>query len=692
LDDINNLYVEGITFSGTKSLGYSIHGSPNTALNLARNVFSQPEIDDWVGGNTLGDANLTINLPNGAFLRGIGNGILTIGGRLSGSGNVFVSDAVLLGAVSSGFTGDLDVSGSVTLQNTNLPMATLEVGPLGTLIASGSIGHLKADAGVIDPAIGSGVLHAGTAEFSGGASFPTILSTDLNSTTLGSGYDQLFVDGPLDLSSATVRVNLGYSPKPGDTFTIVQSGTGVTGTLDGLPEGSYVVAKGGTFQIHYLPKSVILTAVQVELTGLTITPTGPTVSLFAGPQLTATASFSNGAAQDVTSQVEWSSSDQNVALVANAGGAGFGTPGFINGFGGAPGVATITASLGSLMASTFVEVPVISVPLFDAGANVSLPINTTLQFTASARFTDGFVEDVTNQVGWGSTNPGVASVTNGLVTALSAGSTFIFLTSNTGVFFFPVNVNVTPPLISVSDPGGPPSGASSGSISFVLLAPSKENTSSLAGTLTTQVNRSLPANTSSGSDAHAAVASAAPSSSGYDPAVASPEATNTVYESLFSSTNEATAGAELASYLLTGYRPAATLRSRKGSSIAPIAAFTTGAEEAVTPVSAGSLLDNESGATKRMIGIDYRSLRPGNHRSMERPGRPLPNGTKKEGDVSPQADSFPLPLVHFQEQKDHDTLPMPLVVLFCLAGSGSVSRTIDATLHPRRRQVTGEWL
>ena len=86
------------------------------------------------------------------------------------------------------------------------------------------------------------------------------------------------------------------------------------------------------------------------LVSLNVTPGSPSISIGGGQQLIATASFSDGSTQDVTTSATWSSSNSSIALVGN-------TQGF-QGFamGVSAGTANITATLGGTSAHTPVTV------------------------------------------------------------------------------------------------------------------------------------------------------------------------------------------------------------------------------------------------------------------------------------------------------------------------------------------------
>ena len=76
----------------------------------------------------------------------------------------------------------------------------------------------------------------------------------LNGTTAGTGYDQLSVIGTVNLATATLNVNLAFTPELGGAFTLIQNdGTdAVVGTFAGLPQGATLLLGGMTFQISYV--------------------------------------------------------------------------------------------------------------------------------------------------------------------------------------------------------------------------------------------------------------------------------------------------------------------------------------------------------------------------------------------------------------------------------------------------------
>ncbi len=117
------------------------------------------------------------------------------------------------------------------------------------------------------------------------------LAVSINGTTPGDGvaagtYFQLDVSGSIDLNEAPLQVTANTALAAGTTLTIVQSGSGVTGTFRGLPEGSLIdSASGSVFSISYQAdggNAVVLTALATALTIPSVTGLTPAQGPIAG--------------------------------------------------------------------------------------------------------------------------------------------------------------------------------------------------------------------------------------------------------------------------------------------------------------------------------------------------------------------------------------------------------------------------
>lgn len=140
--------------------------------------------------------------------------------------------------------------------------------------------------------------------------------------------------------------------------------------------------------------------------------------------------YSDASSRDITAQVTWQSSDLSVLTVAN-GGAGAGEIAALS-----IGQSTIHASLGVVSSQQVFTVTnaVLSSLLITGSAN-SLNVNSSLQLSAQATYSDASTQNVTNQVNWLSSNTTVATVDNtqgskGRLRALSVGNAEINVSLN----------------------------------------------------------------------------------------------------------------------------------------------------------------------------------------------------------------------------------------------------------------------
>jgi hypothetical protein len=95
------------------------------------------------------------------------------------------------------------------------------------------------------------------------------------------------------------------------------------------------------------------------------------------------------------------------------------------------GVVTITATSGSIHATATLTVTVAAANLTAinvAPAALSIPVNTTQQFTATGAYSDGSSRDLTALVSWGSSTSAATVDANGLASGVASGTTTISAT------------------------------------------------------------------------------------------------------------------------------------------------------------------------------------------------------------------------------------------------------------------------
>jgi hypothetical protein len=169
--------------------------------------------------------------------------------------------------------------------------------------------------------------------------------------------------------------------------------------------------------------STAVTVTAATLSSIDVEPVDPTIAAGTSVQLSATGLFSDGGRQDLTSQVAWSSSGAAVTVTS----AGLAR-------GASPGAATVTATLGGVSDSVALTVTAATLTSLDVQpVDPTIPVLTSLPFTAVGSFSDGSVQDLSDQVVWSSSDPTVATVSNddssaGQVQAVGVGTATISAT------------------------------------------------------------------------------------------------------------------------------------------------------------------------------------------------------------------------------------------------------------------------
>ncbi|MFC7411318.1 DUF4347 domain-containing protein [Hydrogenophaga atypica] len=251
----NNSYSGGTTV--TNNGGVVIAGS-NTAFGSGNITLN--------ANGKIGVAN-GISLANAITLTGAGAEVFadtgnsgTFGGVISGAqplsktgaGTVTLSGASTYSGSTTVTAGTLSVTGS--LANTS----TLSVASGATLTGSGSVGTVATSGavtvlsgGTLAPGVGGPgtlTLNNGLTVAAGGT-----LVMQLNGATAGSGFDQLVVNGAVDLSGATLSTTLGFSPSGSDSFRLIDNdgADAVVGTFAGIAQNGTITVNGQTFTVSY---------------------------------------------------------------------------------------------------------------------------------------------------------------------------------------------------------------------------------------------------------------------------------------------------------------------------------------------------------------------------------------------------------------------------------------------------------
>ena len=173
-----------------------------------------------------------------------------------------------------------------------------------------------------------------------------------------------------------------------------------------------------------------LTVTDATLVSIEVSPADPSIVNGLTQQFTATGLYTDNSTQDLTTQVTWASSDDEVATVSNAADS--------NGLATAVGVGstTVSATSGGVTGDTTLTVTDATLVSIEVTpTDPSIADGTTQQFTATGVYTDNSTQDLTTQVTWASSDDAVATVSNaadskGLATAVGVGSTTVSATSD----------------------------------------------------------------------------------------------------------------------------------------------------------------------------------------------------------------------------------------------------------------------
>jgi hypothetical protein len=220
-----------------------------------------------------------------------------------------------------------------------------------------------------------------------------------------------------------------------DPTTVAFVTGGGSGRVRGLAPGSAILtASKGAVTAHYT-----LTISSATITGLTISPTTPSVAKGLTAQFIASGSFSDATTQDLTFDASWTSIDPTVATVSDA----LLSKGLAQAL--AAGSTTISASFNGASTSTTltVTVPVLQSIAVTSSTPSALSLSSA-SFKATGTYTDGSTVDITSlpTTIWSSSQSGVATINStGTAKTVSQGTSSISAT--VGSISGTMNFNVT---------------------------------------------------------------------------------------------------------------------------------------------------------------------------------------------------------------------------------------------------------
>jgi len=265
---------------------------------------------------------------------------------------------------------------------------------------------------------------------------PATVSVD--SVTLNQATATLGVGGNLTLTATifpqnATNQNLTWTSSDNTIATVAN------GVVTAISEGTTVIivtTEDGNRTAICVVTVTPETAPNIPVTGVSLNQTSATLEVGLSFTLTATIFPENATNQNLT----WTSSDQTIATVAN---------GVVIVTSAGTATITVTTEDGNFTATSVVTATISATGVTLNQATATLTAGENITLTATVLPTYATNRNVT----WTSNNPAVASVVNGVVTAISAGTATITVTTQDGNFTATSVVTVNPattPVISVT--------------------------------------------------------------------------------------------------------------------------------------------------------------------------------------------------------------------------------------------------
>ncbi|HVU49377.1 MAG TPA: Ig-like domain-containing protein, partial [Polyangia bacterium] len=229
------------------------------------------------------------------------------------------------------------------------------------------------------------------------------------------------------MSDGTTRNVTAMSTFTSDTPAVVGITTGNRGARG---RATAVAAGSALITATYMgfTDSTAVTVTDAVIVSISVSPVGLTLPVGSRRQFTAQAIRSDGTSTAVTGLATWTSDAPGVAAVSTAGA----TRGQVTGIGG--GTANITATYMGVSGTVLVTVsPAMLTMVQVTPFTPTISTGTSLQFVATAIYSDGTNIAVTGMSTWLSSDMNVAQVSNaagsrGLATSLAKGTTKISAT------------------------------------------------------------------------------------------------------------------------------------------------------------------------------------------------------------------------------------------------------------------------
>ncbi|AUH71510.1 Ig-like domain-containing protein [Legionella sainthelensi] len=397
------IFTDGSIHNITSSVVWS---SSNTTVALISNRLAT---NGLAAGRSAGSATIT------ATLGGIsGTTTLTVTNAVLQSifvtpMNRTIAQGIKLQYIATGVFSDnstQDLTNSVNWASSNTSIATISNTGEATGIAQGKV-LIKAT---------SGNVFGTTSLTVTAATLTSIAVTPANSSIAKGTTQQFIATGTFtDGSTSDITSSVLWSSSQPE-FAPISNDVGSRGVATGESAGQTTI----TATLGTVSGNTPFTVTNATLTSISVSPANQTIANGVSLQYTATGIYSDNSIQDLTysDTLIWSTSNAAVALISATG------PNAGQATGTGPGVATITATYGTLSGTATLTVTAATLQsIAVTPTNATLPLATTQQFIATGTFSNGTTYDITSSVEWSSGNNDVLSFSNPVINGLATGET-----------------------------------------------------------------------------------------------------------------------------------------------------------------------------------------------------------------------------------------------------------------------------
>jgi len=310
-----------------------------------------------------------------------------------------------------------DITQSVNWSSSDPTIATISMTSgtrgLASTLALGAVNIVASSGGV-----------SGNTTLTVTAAALTSIVVNPSPTSLASGTKQQLTATGNYSDGTSKMLTAGVNWSSSDTSIATVSASGV---VSAVAVGNFTV----TATSGVVSGQGIVSVTPAVLVSIAVNPSASAIPLGTTQQFTATGNYTDGTTQDLTSSVQWTSSDGTVATTSmSPGSAGLTTSKAI-------GSVTVSATSGSISGTatlTVTPAQLVSIAIIPGSSTISL--GQAQQFTATGTYTDASTKDITTNVTWSTSNALVAVISNnpgsnGLATSSGQGAAAMTATLGT---------------------------------------------------------------------------------------------------------------------------------------------------------------------------------------------------------------------------------------------------------------------